>query len=112
MTTKPSAAARAWDAAALALVVGGAAVYAQAGKGMQALLGPQERVPTVGSVHVEKWLHFRSMSNLGIGLVTAGVLIGVVSFFRSRREIAALAAPEIAGSGQLAAGVPPNVPQE
>jgi hypothetical protein len=96
-----------WDAAALALVVGGAAVYLEASKGMQGLLGPQPRVPSVGSPHVERWLHFRSLSNLGVGLVTAGVLVGVMTYFRARRDAAAISAAPAVAPDLL-----PNVPQE
>ena len=107
MTGKPSVAARVWDAAALALVVAGAAVYLEASRGMQGLLGPQPRVPSVGSPHVERWLHLRSLSNLGVGLVTAGVLVGVMTYFRARRDPNAIAAAPAAAPDLL-----PNVPQE
>ena len=104
MTGKPSAAARAWDAAALALVVAGAAVYARAASGMHGLLAPQARVPVVGSPNVERWVHYRTLSHLGLVLVTGGVLIGVAAFVRSRRELAALAAP----SPDAPPALPPN----
>ena len=102
MTEKPSAAARVWDAAALALVVGGAALYLVANEGMQGLMGPQARMPTNKSIHFERWLHFRTMSNIGFALIAGGVAVGVAAWYRSRREVAArLAAPEPS----------PNVPQ-
>jgi len=110
VTDKPSAAARAWDAAALVLVVGGAAVYAQAANGMHSLLGPQPRVPVVGSANVERWVHYRTLSHLGLGLVTAGVLVGVAAFVRSRREIAALAAPSLDAPSGLVPNAPTDVP--
>ena len=108
MSDRPSAAARAWDVAALALVVGGAALYAQAASGMHGLLGPQPRVPVVGSPNVERWVHYRTLSNLGLGLVTAGVVVGVAAFFRSRREIASLTPPAV----DAPTGVAPNVSTE
>ena len=110
MTDKPSAAARAWDVAALALVVGGGAVYAQAASGMHSLLGPQARVPVVGSANVERWVHYRTLSNLGLALVTAGVVVGIAAFVRSRRESAALAAPSIDGPPGLSPNASPDVP--
>lgn len=110
MTDRPSAAARAWDVAALALVVGGAAFYAQAASGMHSLLGPQARVPVVGSPNVERWVHYRTLSNLGLGLVTAGVLVGIAAFVRSRRELAAITAPSLDASPALPPNASPDVP--
>ena len=110
MSDKPSAAARAWDVAALALVVGGAAVYAQAASGMHGLLGPQPRIPVVGSPNVERWVHYRTLSNLGLGLVTAGVLVGVIAFVRSRRELAAPATPSLDAPTGLAPNASTDVP--
>lgn len=101
MTDRPSAAARAWDVAALALVVGGAALYARAASGMHGLLAPQPRVAVVGSPNVERWIHYRTLSNLGLGLVTAGVVVGIIAFVRSRRELAAFA--------DASPALPPNV---
>ena len=107
MTGKPSAAARAWDAAALALVVGGAALYLVASQGMHDLLGLQARTPTNKSIHFERWLHFRTMSNIGFSLIAGGVAVGIAAWYRSRRELAALQAlPPVASPD-----VSPNVPQ-
>ena len=118
MTEKPSAAARVWDAAALALVVGGAALYLTANSGMQGLMGPQARTPTNKSIHFERWLHFRTMSNIGFALIAGGVAVGVVAWYRNRREVAArLAAPMLSPdvapgrAADVATGNPPNVPQ-
>lgn len=112
MTDKPGAAARAWDAAALVLAAGGAAVFLAASRGMQGLLAPHVREATSQSVYFERWLHYRSMSNLGIGLVSAGIAIGVVRFLRDRRAAAALAfeqgAPDVVPP--LATDIPPNAP--
>ena len=106
MTGKPSAAARAWDAAALALVVGGAALYLVASQGMHDL-GPQARTPTNKSIHFERWLHFRAMSNIGFSLIAGGVAVGVAAWYRSRRELAA----RHALSPAVTPDVSPNVPQ-
>jgi len=107
VSEKPSAAARAWDAVALALVAGGAALSLIANSGMHALMGPQARTPTNKSIHFERWLHYRTMSNIGFALIAGGVVVGIVAWYRSRRETAAATAA-------LPAAVPdasPNVPQ-
>ncbi len=112
MSDKPSAAARTWDAAALVLVAGGAAVFLAASKGMQGLLAPHVREATSQSVYFERWLRYRSMSNVGLGLVGVGIAVGVVRFLRDRRAAAALAfeqanPPEVPA---LAPDTPPNAP--
>ena len=106
MTGKPSAAARLWDAAALVLVVGGAALYLVANEGMHELMGPQARTPTNKSIHFERWLHFRTMSNIGFSLIAGGVAVGVVAWYRSRRELAARQAAPAAASPDVL----PNAP--
>ena len=118
MTEKPSAAARVWDAAALALVVGGAALYLTANSGMKGLMGPQARTPTNKSIHFERWLHFRTMSNIGFALIAGGVAVGVFAWYRNRREVSArLDAPAFSPdvpptvAADVATGTPPNVPQ-
>jgi hypothetical protein len=117
VTDKPSAAARAWDAAALVLLAGGAALYLTANSGMEGLMGPQARMPTNKSIHFERWLHFRTMSNIGFALIAGGVAVGVAAWYRNRREVASrLAAPAFApdvtaAAAELPAGTPPNVPQ-
>ncbi|HWE42164.1 MAG TPA: hypothetical protein VG432_06655 [Gemmatimonadaceae bacterium] len=108
MNEKPSAAARAWDAAALALVVGGAALYLVASQGMHDLLGPQARTPTSKSIHFERWLHFRTMSNIGFSLVAGGVAVGIAAWYRSRRELAARGAVAPAPSPDAVPDVPPE----
>ena len=107
MTDKPSAAARAWDAAALVLVLGGAALYVIANEGMHDLLGPQARMPTNKSIHFERWLHYRTMSNIGFSLIAGGVAVGITAWYRSRREVAARAALPAAAVIDAS----PNVPQ-
>jgi hypothetical protein len=112
VSEKPGAAARAWDAAALVLVAGGAAAFLAASRGMQGLLAPHVRAATSQSVYFEKWLRYRSMSNVGVGLVCAGIAVGVIRFLRDRRAAAALAFDEShpAEVPPLAADIPPNAP--
>jgi len=109
---KPGAAARAWDAAALVLVAGGAAVFLAASKGMQGLLAPHVREATSQSVYFEQWLRYRSMSNVGIGLAGAGIAVGIIRFLRDRRAAAALAFEQSqpAEAPALAPEIPPNAP--
>ena len=79
------AGARRWDAAALALVVVGAALYLVAGSGLRAV----ERFPVVRAtkemVNLRRADHYRFVSYGGLFLATAGVVVGVYSFFRARR---------------------------
>ena len=108
MSGKPSTAARVWDGAALALVAGGAVVYVTAHAGMSQILATQVHLATIEAPNLTRWVHYRTMSNIGLGVVAAGVAVGITAYIRSRRERAAL------GSAPLDGPVlaPPNVPEE
>ncbi len=113
MTNRPSAAARLWDAAALALVAGGAALYLSAHSGMQGILASQVHRATIEAPNITRWVHYRTMSNLGLALVLAGVGVGIAAYYRSQRLRAQSAAVMPAGGG-LPDGPPqdaPNAPQ-
>ncbi len=113
VTDRPSAAARLWDAAALALVAGGAALYLSAHTGMKGILASQVHLATIEAPNITRWVHYRTMSNLGLALVVLGVGVGIAAYYRSRR-------PSTQGAAGLPAGggVPdgpsqdtPNAPQ-
>jgi hypothetical protein len=106
MTDRPSAAARVWDVAALALAGGGAAIYVAAHEGMKGILASQVHAATIEAPNITRWVHYRTMSNIGLALVTAGVVVGITAFIRSRREAPVLAAP-LADAAPIA---PPNAP--
>ncbi len=108
MSDRPSAAARAWDAAALALVVGGAALYVVAHAGMTGILASQVHIATIEAPNLTRWVHYRQMSNIGLALVAVGVAVGITAYFRSRRETTARSAAPPGGTSL----VPPNAPEE
>ena len=85
MSEKPSAAARWWDAAALALVVGGGATYAYAHAGMQSITTTQIRASTIDGLNLVRWNHFRTTSNAALALGAAGGAVGIASYLRARR---------------------------
>ncbi len=99
MTNRPSAAARLWDAAALALVAGGAALYLSAHTGMKGILVSQVHLATVEAPNITRWVHYRTMSNLGLALILAGVGVGIAAYYRSQRSRAQGAAAVPAGGG-------------
>ena len=112
MTGRPSAAARALDAAALVLVAIGAGVVYYAHRGLEEI----QRSPLHGAAHespnVARWVHLRTVSNLGFTAIVAGVVIGVLAWYRNRREHAlarALPVP-VAEAAPVLPNVPPNAP--
>jgi hypothetical protein len=113
MTGRPSAAARAWDAAALALVAAGAALVYRAHRGLEGIQSSPVRGAIHGSPNVERWIHYRSISNMGFAAIVAGVVIGIVAWYRSRREhaLARMLPVPIADAAPVAPTiVPPNAP--
>ena len=94
------------DVAALVLAAGGAAVYVAAHQGMQGILSSQIHAKTIEAPNITRWVHYRTMSNIGLALVAAGVAVGITAFIRSRREAPALPAP----LGDAAPTLPPNAP--
>jgi hypothetical protein len=106
MTGRPSAAARVWDVAALVLAAGGAAVYVAAHQGMQGILASQIHEKTIEAPNITRWVHCRTMSNIGLALVAAGIVVGITAFIRSRREAPALPVPLT----DAAPITPPNAP--
>ena len=79
------AGARRWDAAALALVLAGAALYLVAGSGLRAIERAPELRATGEMVNVRRADNYRFISYAGLFLATAGVAVGVYSFLRARR---------------------------
>lgn len=118
MTDRPSAAARLWDAAALVLVAGGAALVLDAHAGMKGIQASQIHAVTIEATkeapNITRWVHFRTMSNIGFALIIGGVAVGVAAWYRSRREIAARTIVPVAGADTVAAlpDAMPNVPRE
>ena len=86
MSARPSAAARVWDAAALVLVVGGGALYGWSHAGMKSIITTQIHAARVDSPNFLRWNGYRQSSNLALGLVAAGVVVGLISYLRARRE--------------------------
>jgi hypothetical protein len=94
--------------AALALVGGGAALYVAAHAGMKDILATQVHFATIEAPNLTRWVHYRTMSNIGLALVAGGVAVGITAFIRSRRENMRINTA-LPGGPPLA---PPNVPQE
>ena len=86
MTDRPSAAARWWDAAALALVAAGGIMYAWAHAGMTSITRSQVHLATIDAPNLVRWNNYRMTSNAALALVGAGVAVGVVTYFRARRR--------------------------
>jgi hypothetical protein len=119
MTERPSAAARLWDAAALVLIAGGAALVLDAHAGMKGIQASQIHAVTIAATkeapNITRWVHFRTMSNFGFALIVGGVAVGVAAWYRSRREIAARAAVVPMAPATVIPTLPnvlPNVPPE
>jgi hypothetical protein len=107
MSDQPSAAARVWDVAALVLAGGGAALYFAAHAGMKGILATQVHAATIEAPNITRWVHYRTMSNIGLGLVVAGVAVGITAYIRSRREtVVTSTVPDVPPL------IPPNAPQE
>ena len=110
MTERPSAAARRWDAAALALVAGGAALYVAAHAGMRSILASQVHLATIEAPNITRWVHYRTMSNIGLALVVAGIGVGITAYYRSRPRPALTSAQPDDALPNASADPPPNVP--
>ena len=79
------AGARLWDAAALALVVAGAVVYARASAGMQQLTANPVGGGSFVDANLAAWKSHRDTGNIGLAIVGVGLVIGIISFLRARR---------------------------
>jgi hypothetical protein len=113
MTGRPSAAARALDAVALALVAVGTAVVFIAHRGLQEIQTAPTRGAIHGSPNVERWIHYRSMSNMGFAAIVAGVVLAIVAWYRNRHEHAlarTLPVPIADAAPVVPPIVPPNAP--
>ena len=86
MSRSPSAAARVWDAVALVLVLGGGALYAWSHAGMKSIITTQIRAARVDSPNFVRWNGYRQSSNVALALVGVGIVVGVISYLRARRE--------------------------
>jgi hypothetical protein len=112
MTDRPSAAARAWDAAALVLVAAGTAVVLRAHEGLKGIQAAQIHAATIEAPNITRWVHYRTMSNIGFAMIAGGVVVGVVAWYRSRREQArARALPVVIPDAPIVSEVPPNAPR-
>jgi hypothetical protein len=112
MTGRPSAAARALDAVALALVAVGAGVVYYAHRGLEGIQTSPVRGAIHGSPNVERWIHLRTVSNAGFTAIVGGIALGVVAWYRNRREHAlarALPVP-LAEAAPVLPNVPPDAP--
>ena len=79
------AGARLWDAAALALVLAGAAVYVRASAGMQHLTANPVGGGSFVDANLAAWKSHRDTGNIGLTMVGVGIVIGIVSYLRARR---------------------------
>jgi len=113
MTSRPNAVARLWDAAALALVAGGAALYVSAHAGMKSIVASQVHLSTIEAPNITRWVHYRTMSNFGLAMVLAGVGVAIAAYYRSRTPRAQGAAFAPGGSGEPDGRLDdtPNAPQ-
>ena len=95
-----SGADRARDAASLALLLGGGALFAWSSAGMRALAGRQLS-PQPGHLLIERYAHYEHVLLWGIGSAAAGIALGVWSHLRYRRRPsdAGVAAPASSGAG-------------
>ena len=83
----PSAAGRAGDLAALALIVGGTALFFYARNNLERLSAGQI-VRVEGRSAVEQAIHFDRLSKVGLGTAAVGIVLAVVLFLRQRRRAA------------------------
>ena len=86
MRSPVSPADRLRDATALALLVGGAALFLYAFRGMEALAAGRFTVAP-GEWATSQWERYRQLSLAGLALAAAGVATAVYSFWsRARRR--------------------------
>ena len=86
MSTELRAGARWWDAAALTLVVAGVALHVRAASGLQEIAAH----PVGGGSFVDAnqaiAKSHSDMGHIGLALIVAGVVVGVISYLRTRRS--------------------------
>ena len=73
------------DAVALALLVGGIALYAYAFLGMEGLAAGRITAAP-GEWATSRWVRYRQLSLAGLGVAAAGVAMAVYSFWRRSRR--------------------------
>lgn len=86
MSSGLPAGARLWDAGALALVVAGAALHLRAAAGLREIT----EHPVAGGTFVDANQAIAhghgTTGHIGLALIVAGIAVGVVSYFRARRN--------------------------
>jgi hypothetical protein len=89
VSTALRAGARWWDAAALALVVAGVALHLRATSGLREIAAH----PVGGGSFVDANQAIAKghsdMGHIGLALIVAGVVVGVISYLRTRRSSSA-----------------------
>ena len=89
MSTALRAGARWWDAAALALVVAGVALHLRAAAGLREIAAH----PVGGGSYVDAnqaiAKSHNDMGHVGLALIVAGIIVGVISYLRTRRSASA-----------------------
>ena len=89
MSAQLRAGARWWDAAALALVVAGVALHLRAAAGLREIAAH----PVGGGSFVDANQAIAKshgdMGYVGLALIVAGVIVGVMSYLRTRRSATA-----------------------
>ena len=78
------AGARWWDAAALTLVLAGAALYLLASSGMRGIITDPTRRPSVEQLNLRRADRWRFTSYGGVMFIVAGIALGVYSYRRAR----------------------------
>ena len=73
------------DAVALALLVGGAALFFYAYRGLQALAAGQITVAP-GELAVSQWARLRGLSLTGIAIAAGGIAMAAYSYWRRARR--------------------------
>jgi len=93
-SARVSGADRARDAASVALLLGGGALFVWSSAGMRAL-ARRELSPEPGHFLIERYAHFEHLLLWGVGSAAAGIALGVWShvLYRRRPSAAAVATP-------------------
>lgn len=85
MSAPATRAERLRDAIALALLVGGAALFFYAFRGMENLAAGRFAVAP-GEWAIARWSHYRTLSLAGMGLAVLGIATAVYSYWRRARQ--------------------------
>ena len=85
MSGELRAGARLWDAAALALVVAGAVLHLRAAAGLREIAAHPVGGESFVDANQAIAKHHADLGHIGLALIVAGIVVGVVSYIRARR---------------------------